>query len=248
MSSARWRWLYFEILPSLAPRVSIAVVSGGTRPLRSNLGPRAILPGDSSRRFQLPVDRVAGGSRKLLSVQFPTSVVPAGMVLERNFEPVGLGEDRRRTILDSDAASTVGIASAVVMIPVALVIGSSAIGTGDLESSSPRHLPVKEAGLWLRADQPVPKNIFSSTMMAYYADAYQLIFPYADSELALRYIHKMNPDFIVIEQPSSEAQMPYSAGWAKQGIPDSRAKLIYEAGTPQSGRVQIYSWSHRSDP
>jgi len=153
-------------------------------------------------------------------------------------------------ILQDHGTRAIRIGCAIAMIPLVFVIACSAIGlpeVGELESGWPRHLPVKQAGLWLRVFQPGPKNIFSSTVMAYYADAYQLIFPYAESELSLRYIHKMNPDFIVIE-PYSEALAPYLVTWAKQGIPDSQAKLIYEEGTPQSGKIQIYSWSHRRNP
>jgi 4-amino-4-deoxy-L-arabinose transferase-like glycosyltransferase len=153
-------------------------------------------------------------------------------------------------ILPDHRAGAARIGCAVAAIPLAFVIACSADGlpqVGELESGWPRNLPLKEAGLWLRAHQLGPKNIFSSTVMAYYADAYQLIFPFTDSELALRYIHKMDPDFIVIE-PNSGAFAPYLVLWAKQGIPDSQAKLIYEGGTPQSGRIQIYSWKYRPDP
>jgi 4-amino-4-deoxy-L-arabinose transferase-like glycosyltransferase len=152
-------------------------------------------------------------------------------------------------LLDQRAAAA-WIGCAVAAIPLVFVIACSADGlpqVGELESGWPRNFPLKEAGLWLRAHQPGPKNIFSSTVMAYYADAYQLIFPYTDGELALHYIHKMDPDFIVIE-PYSGAFAPYLVSWAKQGIPDSQAKLIYDGGTPQSGRIQIYSWKYRSDP
>jgi 4-amino-4-deoxy-L-arabinose transferase-like glycosyltransferase len=154
------------------------------------------------------------------------------------------------TILQDYNVSTIIIGCVVAVIPVVLVIGCSAVGigeVGELESGWSQHLPLKEAGLWLRAYQPGPKNIFSSTVMAYYAGAYQLIFPYADSELALRYVHKMNPDFIVIE-PYAEVMAPYLAQWAKLGIPDSQAKLIYEGGTPQSGAIRIYSWNSRAAP
>jgi 4-amino-4-deoxy-L-arabinose transferase-like glycosyltransferase len=154
------------------------------------------------------------------------------------------------TILQDSGVNAIIIGCVVAVIPVVLVIGCSAVGireVGELETGWSRHLPVKEAGLWLRAFRPGPKNIFSSTVMAYYADANQLIFPYADSEVAIRYVHKLNPDFIVIE-PYAEVTAPYLAQWAKLGIPDSQAKLIYEGGTPQSGAIRIYSWNTRADP
>jgi 4-amino-4-deoxy-L-arabinose transferase-like glycosyltransferase len=149
-------------------------------------------------------------------------------------------------ILENGTRTSIGLAYLAAAIPLVAMLGFSAVGIreiGELESARPRHLPVKEAGLWLRAHQPGPKSIFSSTVMAYYADAYQLLFPYADSELALRYIHKIDPDFIAIE-PYSEASAPYLAEWVRQGIPDPQAKLIYETSTPQSGKIQIYNWKH----
>jgi len=252
MSRIRWRWLYFEIVPSFALGSALLWFLAG-------LGLFGAV-WDRQRFFQELL--FLGVFSYLLTVllaaqanwiRYSFPLLPFLLVWSAQgiINLYSWAKNSAEIILDGGAARAVVVGRAVALIPVVLVVASSAFGVsyvGELQMGRPSHLPIKEAGLWLRAYQPGPKNVFSSTVLAYYADAYQLIFPYADSELALRYIHRMNPDFIVIEQPSSEAQMPYLAGWAKQGIPDSRAKLIYEAGTPQSGRVQIYSWSHRSDP
>ena len=145
---------------------------------------------------------------------------------------------QRRAILNPRMAG-----AAFAAIPLMLVLLSSASGTQDvneLQTARPLYLPLKRAGLWLKNQHPAPKNIFSSAVVAYYSGADQWLFPYSDGPLAVRYIRKINPDFLVIE-PSAERNAPYLADWVENGIPDSQAVLVYQERSPL-GVTAIYRW------
>lgn len=245
MSSLRKTWLYFDVLPSLALGSLLFWFLAGLGLL--------VGPWDRTRFYRelLLLAFVAYLFVVILAVhvnflRYVFPVVPFLLLWSSN-GLVHLYEGAKTAasaIQEKRIVSPAGVGCVAAVFPALLVVASSAFGVasvGDLQMGRPARLPVKEAGLWLRAYQPGPKNIFSSSVMAYYADAYQLLFPYADSGLALRYIHKMNPDFIVIE-PHSEALVPYLAEWTRQGIPDPDAQLIYNGGTRASGTIQIYRW------
>ena len=48
-------------------------------------------------------------------------------------------------------------------------------------------------------------------------------------------------DFIVLDS-RYVGSLPVLSDWIKQGIPDQRAQLIYEAGADVNNRVAIYRW------
>jgi len=75
----------------------------------------------------------------------------------------------------------------------------------------------------------------------YYANGSLMYLPYASSDLALRYIAKEKPDFIVLLE-YAKGELPYLAQWFDHGIPDQSAELIYDQGDRQHERVKIYRW------
>ena len=82
------------------------------------------------------------------------------------------------------------------------------------------------AGRWIAAqssDQPWIMD--SGLQVAYYAGGNFKSLPYASSDVALRYIEKHKPDFIVLH--SVGAALPYVAEWLAEGIPDKRAVLVH---------------------
>jgi 4-amino-4-deoxy-L-arabinose transferase-like glycosyltransferase len=117
------------------------------------------------------------------------------------------------------------------------------VGTvGEFVQSKWAHL--KTAGLWLQRHEPGPKNILGTrTAVPYYARGDLWYLPYAQSSLALRYIEKKNPDFIVLQSPG---RRPFEESWMRDGIPGTKAKLIYSGGSEREGRVMIYEWLDRS--
>ena len=60
----------------------------------------------------------------------------------------------------------------------------------------------------------------------------------------------VKPNMVSVTKPLSgthaealdAAFTPYSAAWFDQGIPDPRAELIYDEGTPAGERIKIYRW------
>jgi hypothetical protein len=77
--------------------------------------------------------------------------------------------------------------------------------------------------------------------VAYYAGADLMYLPYARSDLAIRYVAKRRPDFIVLESITADG-LPYTRGWLEKGIPDARAQLIHEERGPNA-QIKIYRWS-----
>lgn len=101
----------------------------------------------------------------------------------------------------------------------------------------------KEAGLWLAQQAPGHKWVMDLNLqVAYYAGADLMYLPYADADLALRYIVKRNPDYIVLTG-GGQSDVPYTGKWFSEGIPSPSAQLIYDQ--PRSGgeRIKIYRWA-----
>jgi 4-amino-4-deoxy-L-arabinose transferase-like glycosyltransferase len=115
----------------------------------------------------------------------------------------------------------------------------------DFEFREPMLTERKTSGRWLAQHWPGPKSIMSSSSIpAYYAGGNLMYLPYAPSDLALRYISKKKPDFIVLLE-LRKPYPPYLAQWFERGIPDQAAKLIYDQSDGHE-RAKIYRWV--SDP
>jgi hypothetical protein len=103
----------------------------------------------------------------------------------------------------------------------------------------------KVAGQWLAQHSPRPKWVMDTSLLTYYAGAGLMYLPYCSSNIALRYIAEKKPDFIVLLRDSRKST-PYLAQWFDEGIPDPRAKLIYDKGDRSRERVKVYRWDDRS--
>ncbi|MBI3775485.1 MAG: glycosyltransferase family 39 protein [Gammaproteobacteria bacterium] len=113
----------------------------------------------------------------------------------------------------------------------------------DLTQGYGEYRVLKDAGLWLRDYAPNTKKVVMdvSTQVAYYSGGYFGGLPNADSALALRYLEKKAPDFIVIWSGSLEKR-PYLKDWLEHGIPSPHAQLVHEAVLGADNRVKIYRW------
>jgi len=99
------------------------------------------------------------------------------------------------------------------------------------------------AGRWLAAQQGGRKWVMDTgVQVAYYAGGDMIYLPYATSDLALRYIAKRQPSFIVLHSGTNPLSLPYANQWFDSGIPDRRAVLVYDRGTPPQERIEIYRW------
>jgi 4-amino-4-deoxy-L-arabinose transferase-like glycosyltransferase len=108
------------------------------------------------------------------------------------------------------------------------------------------NLVVKRAGEWLKQQAPGPKKIMDvSSYVPYYADGSLAGLPEAPADLALRYIDKVNPDFVVLWADYAFRRR-YIRDWIEHGIPSPKAELIYTAGEKEGKKLVIYKWRHDS--
>jgi hypothetical protein len=100
-------------------------------------------------------------------------------------------------------------------------------------------LGIKEAGQWLGEQSPKDKRMLGfEGRVAYYGD---IIFPYADSATALRYLESKNIDYIVLDSLNIR-NMPTLGEWFTKGVPDPRAHLVFQSGQGTKDEIKIYRW------
>jgi hypothetical protein len=152
-------------------------------------------------------------------------------------------EDTLRSLVDKDSiARFSGVTLKWLALAVVLFVSFRNISyVSQFEESL--HRERKEAGLWLSHQEPTRKRIMDvGLQVAYYAGADLIYLPYADSDLALRYVAKRNPDYIVLIG-GAQGGLPYTGKWFSDGIPSPRARLVYDEARPGGERVKIYQWS-----
>jgi hypothetical protein len=127
-------------------------------------------------------------------------------------------------------------------LSIVAVLGLAWWGIGDV--SHFREAACAEcvsAGRWLAKQSSSHKWVMAGEVrVAYYAGADLMYLPYARPELAIRYIAKRHPDFIVLDDMSAVG-FPYARDWLARGIPDARAELIHEEQGPNA-QIKIYRW------
>ena len=122
---------------------------------------------------------------------------------------------------------------------VAVMVGFSVRGipdVADLQPSDPQELVLAS---WIRDhSQGRERIVDAGPVVAYYAGAAVTSFPYARSEIALRYMAQQGVGFIILRSNAHVA--PYIENWLDHGIPDPRATLAYEMKSGDNGDVRIY--------
>jgi hypothetical protein len=102
---------------------------------------------------------------------------------------------------------------------------------------------IKQAGLWLGSRVPQPRRISAiEGRVAYYANTTLIIFPYADSATVVRYLEAKPVDYIVLDSQNVRSN-PTFGQWYENGIPDHRARLVFESTEGTEDHVRIYSWN-----
>jgi hypothetical protein len=76
----------------------------------------------------------------------------------------------------------------------------------------------------------------------YYEGGTQILFPVVDASLVLRYSEYKSPDFIAMNN-HERWNSPTIASWFDTGIPDPRARLVYDNGLTGEVAIRIYNWS-----
>lgn len=100
--------------------------------------------------------------------------------------------------------------------------------------------PLKMAGEWLRTTSNEPIRLLdSSTIISFHAMASHFWLPYCDEKTALLYIERKNINVVVVRKSSVDSR-PYMKSWLENGIPDTRAKLVYAADIGTRDKVKVY--------
>jgi hypothetical protein len=100
----------------------------------------------------------------------------------------------------------------------------------------------RDAALWLANFDPEPKRIaVRGAVFPFYARGTLINLPYGNAAATIRYLARQRVDFIVLE--SRDARSLVTIGqWLADGIPDPRARLIYDRTNSSGDRVVIYRW------
>lgn len=143
-------------------------------------------------------------------------------------------------------ASFAGAGLKWLLVAVVLLLSLRSVRY-ETQFSESQNLSRRAAGEWLAQQQPKPSWIMdTSVQVAFYAGADLMYLPYADSDLAVRYVAKKHPDYIVLLERGASG-LPYQNAWYRDGIPDARATLVYDRGSDSGERVKIYRWSGAGD-
>jgi 4-amino-4-deoxy-L-arabinose transferase-like glycosyltransferase len=99
------------------------------------------------------------------------------------------------------------------------------------------------AGRWIASQSPSrPIVMDNGLQVAFYSGGALRFMPYTTSELALKYIAKKKPDYVVLHSLSKN-ELPYGAEWFDHGIPDQRATLVHTEGALPQDEIKIYRWT-----
>jgi 4-amino-4-deoxy-L-arabinose transferase-like glycosyltransferase len=152
------------------------------------------------------------------------------------------GEATAQAVVDS-ATIARRTGTALKWLAILLVLGVSARYIPSVEQFEESQKPArKAAGQWLARQVPAPARVMGFDLQVpFYAGSDLILLPYADSALALSYIAKRNPNYIVLIG-GSPGGLPYTTKWFSDGIPSPNASLVYDEAKPGSERIKIYRW------
>lgn len=145
--------------------------------------------------------------------------------------------------------SRLAAAMAACIIFASMIIPSVIAVLGDATFNITRFTALREAGQWLYAQEGGNKSYMgNSAVFAYYAHGTRMYLPYASESVTLEYIHRKNPDFIVLREDDRNKR-PYIGKWLQSGIPDKCASEIKRIRQVDSLGLQshheeliIYKW------
>jgi MFS family permease len=133
---------------------------------------------------------------------------------------------------------------------IALASYSDTRQVGELLQSADR--VASEAGEWMKTEyakgdraRARPVVMGYGLVTTYYAEGDFGYMPYADEALALRYIHKLAPDFLVVRS-SELRQAPYFGPWLERGIEDECASPGFETTSPSGEVIKVWRWRCQS--
>ncbi len=103
---------------------------------------------------------------------------------------------------------------------------------------------LKEAGRWIRAHSEAGRRVVCyDTVITYYSKVTIIGLPYSPPVQVLGYVRSHEPDFIVLDTRDASL-FPAVKEWIAHGIPDYRAQLVFDTGSTDGSRSEIYRWRH----
>ena len=147
----------------------------------------------------------------------------------------------QRFVSGARARHAIGIAIGVGLIVQLQLIAFPATVV-ELDESRDVHL--RHAGNWIKEnfDHPNPTIATNGTVVPYYAHGTLHYLPFAPEPLALRYLHTIRPNFVVVVS-TDKRQAPYIADWLQRGIPDRCAVPATVVRGPDGEVVNVWRWS-----
>jgi 4-amino-4-deoxy-L-arabinose transferase-like glycosyltransferase len=148
-----------------------------------------------------------------------------------------------RLIAGNVPRTWIRMAAVIGLAAVIPVVSLKAAGDyWDIQLFGANSRPIRVAADWLNRYASGSKTIVdTSSAIAFYTDATFVPYPYASSQVALRFLDKRNIRFVVLKEEVLWSR-PYLNDWMTNGIPSARATLIYDVQTPNMGRIKIYEW------
>jgi hypothetical protein len=128
---------------------------------------------------------------------------------------------------------------------VVVVLASSLRNVPGEMQRGPESRVVENVGEWIRGQQDRPVTIMDfNTLLAFYAGGQWIHPPYANGDVALRFLDAARVDYVVLRPSSS---FDYYRDWYEHGIPSSRAELVRLWSDPYfNGELKIVRW-HPTD-
>jgi 4-amino-4-deoxy-L-arabinose transferase-like glycosyltransferase len=107
-----------------------------------------------------------------------------------------------------------------------------------------RSLVERSAGTWLAQNGGSGARMLSiSDQAVFYAGGTWWMLPYApDDATALRYLHKIDPDYVVLDSEYA-SERPYVNHWLASGIPDRRARVVFRSNGADGVSIAVVRWS-----
>jgi hypothetical protein len=133
---------------------------------------------------------------------------------------------------------------AVMGLLLVAVAFSTKTGFTDDDGNS---LAERQAGTWLAQHGGAGARILSiSDQSVYYANGVWWMLPTVpDNGTALRYVRKLQPDFIVLDRDYA-AERPYVTAWLASGLPDPAARVVYTLGDRSAPTIDVVKWGTTS--
>jgi 4-amino-4-deoxy-L-arabinose transferase-like glycosyltransferase len=137
----------------------------------------------------------------------------------------------------------IGLAISVLVITGAVTLNLvyTNASVRSLNTAAELKHQMKNVGEWIRRQQPQRVKVMDlGTEIAYYAGADYIPFPYASPDTAIRLLDSAGVDYVILRREVTLT--PYYSRWFSGGIPDSRAKLVFESSGPTQGAFEVFQW------